>query len=252
MNDAEEMKHKIELLKMARELLNEEYINRRAEDHNQWLADCDVAWKTRGVKLPYPPFAPYPSEAEIVAKASSLFNFIKPSNTTNIPETPVPAESFLSKREMDTVSKIKFEPVPQPIKETPWEHYLNPKPEIPAVEPIVSTPESTVEIPKIETPWEQILIPKIEISPSLEVQTPAPVVADPMPSAATPNVPIPLPAALAPPLAPRTTPSAMIIDPEQVSEPVVEETPGPAAVSGIKNLLPSWLQRNQPTNKGTS
>lgn len=77
-------KHKFELLKMARELLNEEYINRRAQDHNKWIAECDVAWKTRGIKLPYPPFAPYPTEAEIIAKASSLYTFLKEDETANV------------------------------------------------------------------------------------------------------------------------------------------------------------------------
>jgi hypothetical protein len=75
--NADESRYRLEILKMARELLNEEYINRRAEDHNKWLADCDVAWRTQGIKLPYPPFAPYPSEAEILAKAASLYNFVE-------------------------------------------------------------------------------------------------------------------------------------------------------------------------------
>ena len=61
MNDGTN-KTKLEVLKMARELLNEEYINRRAEDHNRWIAECDVAWKTKGIKLAYPPFAPYPCQ----------------------------------------------------------------------------------------------------------------------------------------------------------------------------------------------
>ena len=75
--NADESRYRLEILKMARELLNEEYINRRAEDHNKWLAECDVVWKTRGIKLPYPPFAPYPSESEILAKATSLYNFVE-------------------------------------------------------------------------------------------------------------------------------------------------------------------------------
>ena len=84
MDNTEETKHKFELLKMARELVNEEYINRRAEDHNKWIADCDVAWKTQGIKLPYPTFVIYPSDADIVAKATSLYNFLKLDNKPEI------------------------------------------------------------------------------------------------------------------------------------------------------------------------
>ena len=50
--ELEYAKHRMEVLRMARQLLNEEYINKRAEDHNRWLAESDVAWRTKGIKLP--------------------------------------------------------------------------------------------------------------------------------------------------------------------------------------------------------
>lgn len=74
--DIEYAKHRMEVLKMARTLLNEEYINRRAEDHNRWLAEADQVWKTRRERLPYPPFAPYPTEAQILERAESLMKFV--------------------------------------------------------------------------------------------------------------------------------------------------------------------------------
>lgn len=69
-------RHRMEILRMARQMLNEEYINRRAEDHNRWLAEADVAWRTKGIKLPYPPFAPYPTEEQVLAKAQELLKFV--------------------------------------------------------------------------------------------------------------------------------------------------------------------------------
>lgn len=132
--NADESKYRLEILKMARELLNEEYINKRAEDHNKWLAECDVAWKTRGVKLPYPPFAPYPSEAEILAKAASLYNFVveKPKESSpvidiasapspwvtylNPTPTPAPAEVTPSKSIVDDTTQT--DPTPSPLVNT--------------------------------------------------------------------------------------------------------------------------------------
>lgn len=106
MNEIEQNKHRMELIKMARELLNEAYINRRAEDHNRWLAESDVMWRTKRMKLPYPPFATYPTDEEIVAKATALYNFVNsPQPTTPLPVldpvvppqatiiTPTPGES---------------------------------------------------------------------------------------------------------------------------------------------------------------
>jgi len=74
--DVEFTKHRMEILRMARQMLNEQYINRRAEDHNRWLADADVAWRTKGIRLPYPPFAPYPTEEQVLAKAQELLKFV--------------------------------------------------------------------------------------------------------------------------------------------------------------------------------
>lgn len=74
--DVEFTKHRMEILRMARQMLNEQYINRRAEDHNRWLAEADQAWKNKGIRLPYPPFAPYPTEEQVLAKAQELLKFV--------------------------------------------------------------------------------------------------------------------------------------------------------------------------------
>lgn len=74
--DLEFTKHRMEILRMARQMLNEQYINRRAEDHNRWLAEADVVWRTKGMRLPYPPFAPYPTEEQVLAKAQELLKFV--------------------------------------------------------------------------------------------------------------------------------------------------------------------------------
>ncbi len=74
--DLEFTKHRMEILRMARQMLNEQYINRRAEDHNRWLAEADQAWKNKGIRLPYPPFAPYPTEEQVLSKAQELLKFV--------------------------------------------------------------------------------------------------------------------------------------------------------------------------------
>jgi hypothetical protein len=81
---------RLEILKMARELVINEYIDRRAQDHNLWVAQSDELMRTRGFKLQYPAFPPYPTEADIIAKADSLIRFmaapIEPPPA--IPQTP--------------------------------------------------------------------------------------------------------------------------------------------------------------------
>lgn len=100
---------------MARQMLNEEYINRRAEDHNKWLAEADVAWRTKGVKLPYPPFAPYPTEEQILQRAQELLKFVV-SKTEEEPKESVDPPVALEKEAMPEVPHAP--PVSPPVPES--------------------------------------------------------------------------------------------------------------------------------------
>lgn len=151
------VKHKFELLKMARELLNEEYINRRAEDHNKWVAECDVAWKTRGIKLPYPPFAPYPTEAEIIAKASSLYSFL----SADQPAAETPATPPIASSSVEFAMEISKGP--------PWNVQL------PVAEPVVPDP---VPEPKAEAAVEPAVVPDPVITTAAEPKVEEPPVVE--------------------------------------------------------------------------
>lgn len=148
MTNFEENKHRLELIKMARELLNEEYINRRAQDHNRWLAESDLMWRTKRVKLPYPPFASYPTDEEIVAKATVLYNFVstKPADTTAFP----PIETEPTPAEIEATSKILSTPVVEPAQ-SPWEKYLTPEEDTKPSEAPVVTDTTESQAPPAET-----------------------------------------------------------------------------------------------------
>lgn len=165
----EDSRHRFEALKMARELLNEEYINRRAEDHNKWIAECDVAWKTKGIKLPYPAFAPYPSEAEILARASTLYSFIssKALESTE-PSTPdvSPWVTHLSSPLLAPAPQLEVEETPslntEPVVEISAVQEPEPEPVITkplfAVAPspgLVSPPAVTSTIKSMLPSWLQ-------------------------------------------------------------------------------------------------
>jgi hypothetical protein len=82
--------------------------------------------------LPYPPFAPYPKESDIVAKALTLFNFLKSSSEkpagmmTDVVTNKLPtASTELTKREIESVAKItKTTEIPI-VVDSPWATYLN-------------------------------------------------------------------------------------------------------------------------------
>lgn len=67
----------MEILRMARELVINEHTDKRAQMHNEWLAQSELLWKTKKQKLAYPPIPPYPTEAEILMRAKTLIGFLK-------------------------------------------------------------------------------------------------------------------------------------------------------------------------------
>ena len=71
---------RLELLKMAKELLMEEYHSNKDRLTNEWQVKVESA-KLNGQVIPeHPAFPTYPSENEIINKAQSLNGFV--SNIT--------------------------------------------------------------------------------------------------------------------------------------------------------------------------
>jgi hypothetical protein len=73
---------RLELLKMAKDMLSDEYYGKREQISNDWSTKVDSA-KINGGTIPdHPGFPAYPSETEIIAKAQVLNGFV-----SNVPTT---------------------------------------------------------------------------------------------------------------------------------------------------------------------
>jgi hypothetical protein len=71
---------RLELLKMAKELLLEDFVANKERLINEWQVKVESA-KLNGQAIPdHPAFPTYPSETEIIAKAQALNGFV--SNIT--------------------------------------------------------------------------------------------------------------------------------------------------------------------------
>ena len=73
---------RLELLKMAKDMLSEEYYGKREVISNDWQMKIESARLNGGAIPDHPGFPAYPSEAEIIAKAQQLNGFV-----SNIPST---------------------------------------------------------------------------------------------------------------------------------------------------------------------
>lgn len=72
---------RLELLKMAKDMLAEDYYGRREAISMDWTTQVEVAKHAGQTPPQHPGFPPYPTEAEIIAKAQALNGFVSQINT---------------------------------------------------------------------------------------------------------------------------------------------------------------------------
>lgn len=102
----------LEILKMARDIVHNEYIDTKAQLHNKWLVDADLLWRSTRTRLAYPTFPSFPTEDVVVARAKVLLEFLSKKDET--PIEPLAAEPVLE----PIVELIPVEePVQEPVKE---------------------------------------------------------------------------------------------------------------------------------------
>lgn len=71
---------RLELLKMAKDMLADDYYGKREQISNDWSTKVDAAKLNGGTIPDHPGFPAYPSENDIIAKAQVLNGFV--SNIT--------------------------------------------------------------------------------------------------------------------------------------------------------------------------
>jgi hypothetical protein len=82
---------RLELLKMAKDMLTDDYHGKRDALQQQWHTQVDAA-KIAGTQSPdYPALPAFPTEDEIVKKAEALNQFV--SQTTPQPEVKIKAKA---------------------------------------------------------------------------------------------------------------------------------------------------------------
>lgn len=77
---------RLETLRIARELVIDEYIEKKAQIHRKWQAESEQRWRARRETLPYPDIPPYPTEDEIMERAKKLRDFLESPGKEEEPE----------------------------------------------------------------------------------------------------------------------------------------------------------------------
>ena len=75
---------RLELLKMAKDMLNDEYYGKREQISNDWHMKVESAKLNGGTIPDHPGFPAIPSETDIITKATALNGFV-----SNIPQDTI-------------------------------------------------------------------------------------------------------------------------------------------------------------------
>ena len=118
---------RMEILRMAQNIVTTQYTDKRAQDHNKWLAESEYMWKNKGIRIPYPNFPAMPSEADILERAQEMIKFV---------EGPEPAKYV-----EETVEEVKETPVVEKPAEPQVEAVQEPEP----VKPEPEIPRRSIE-----------------------------------------------------------------------------------------------------------
>jgi hypothetical protein len=78
---------RLELLKMAKEMLEQDYYGLREKVSNEYASKCDFA-KINGQAIPeHPGFPAFPNESEVIVKATTLNGFVSQIPQTTLEKT---------------------------------------------------------------------------------------------------------------------------------------------------------------------
>ena len=75
---------RLELLKMAKDMLTEDYYGKRDQIGNDWQVKVEIAKLNGGAIPDHPGLPAYPSEADIISKAQALNGFVSNTPTDKV------------------------------------------------------------------------------------------------------------------------------------------------------------------------
>ena len=78
---------RLDLLKMAQTMLEQDYYGKREQISNDWNVKVENARHAGAQPPDHPGFPPYPSEADVIAKATTLNGFVSQIPTTTQEKT---------------------------------------------------------------------------------------------------------------------------------------------------------------------
>ena len=76
-----QINHKLRVLELAQEMMHNEYVDHKAQLHNEWVINADIVWRTQRTRIKYPSFPAYPCVTEVVARAEVMFAFLYGQHT---------------------------------------------------------------------------------------------------------------------------------------------------------------------------
>lgn len=116
MNQIEHNRKLGEILRQAREALNEELLAKQTSAYQIWLDSCNLSWRSKGTLLPPNSVKLiYPTETDIVNRALEIYNALNPAVEVAPTPTVTVAEPIEPVTDTAEVTASVEEPVPEEL-----------------------------------------------------------------------------------------------------------------------------------------
>ena len=116
MNQIEHNRKLGEILRQAREALNEELLAKQTSAYQIWLDSCNLSWRSKGTLLPPNSVKLiYPTETDIVNRALEIYNTLNPKVEVVPAPTVAVAEPIEPVTEIAEVTSTVEESTPEEL-----------------------------------------------------------------------------------------------------------------------------------------
>ena len=139
-----------DLLRQARQILNDTYLRDQTAAYGKWKVECDTAWLAKGIMLPYSSSVAFPSEKEVIAKALELYNSQNPAPVAPLVQSePIIESEPVATPAAEAIAEIQETIEPSVVDLAPVDLIIEEKSSEPEViesliEPVVAIPDEII------------------------------------------------------------------------------------------------------------
>lgn len=146
---------KLNVLAQAKDMLHNLYVEQKTQIHNAWVHQAELAWRVRGVRVPYPKLPDYPTGDQVLALAEQMWQFVNDNLTTAHTSQPIQSDHTVDEITSTTPSpsapsdlQPQITTMDEPDASAVWSDLNPPQPVAPTSNHLVAESDPIVSYPE--------------------------------------------------------------------------------------------------------